>query len=76
MLRVVSVCAVVLIALTASALVRPRSAATPVGTFSGCPRDTRPLPERVATFARALRVAVRQFLRTQFPHIATVRQSS
>jgi hypothetical protein len=43
----------------------------PPGTFSGCPRDTRPLPlQPLATYAPAVRSAVLQFVRTSFTHIS------
>jgi hypothetical protein len=42
----------------------------PVGTFSGCPRDTRPLPGPVSSLERPLRIAVLQFVRTSFPKVA------
>ena len=41
---------------------------TSIGTFSGCPHDTRPTPERIANVERPLRIAVLQFVRTSFRH--------
>jgi hypothetical protein len=41
-----------------------------VGTFSGCPRDTRPLPGPLSSFERPLRITVLQFVRTSFPKVA------
>jgi len=43
----------------------------PPGTFSGCPRDTRPLPAHPLTaYAPAVRSAALQFVRTSFTHIS------
>lgn len=42
----------------------------PAGTFSGCPRDTRPLPGPLRVFERPLRVAVLQFVHTSFRKIS------
>jgi hypothetical protein len=68
--RIVTVC--VIVALAAAALAttaRSGSTGTPIGTFNGCPHDTRPIPERIATVERPLRIAVLQFVRTSFRHI-------
>jgi hypothetical protein len=43
----------------------------PSGTFSGCPRDTRPLPPRpLVSYAPAVRGAALQFVRTSFLHLS------
>jgi hypothetical protein len=69
MARLVTVCVMsVLATATVSATARSGSAGSPVGTFSGCPHDTRPIPERIATFERPLRIAVLQFVGTSFRH--------
>lgn len=47
------------------------SARSPPGTFSGCPRDTRPLPRRLAGSERAVRIAVEQFVRTSLWKVTT-----
>ncbi len=70
MARTVTVCAVAVLAIaTGAATARSASVGTPIGTFSGCPHDTRPIPERITTFQRSLRTAVLQFVRTSFRHI-------
>jgi hypothetical protein len=45
----------------------------PFGTFNGCPRETQPLPERVAAFERPLRGTVLRFVHTAFPRISKAR---
>jgi hypothetical protein len=69
-MRVLVVGLLLLTAVTATS-VRAQSMAgsPPVGTFSGCPRDTRPLPEPVSSFERPLRIVVLQFIRTSFPKL-------
>jgi len=66
-MRVLVVGLVLLVSVTASSA-RAQSIAgpPPVGTFSGCPRDTRPLLGPLSSFAGPLRMAVLQFVRTSF----------
>jgi hypothetical protein len=70
MARIVTVCAIVILATAkGAATARSLSVGTPIGTFNGCPHNTRPIPERITTFERPLRTAVLQFVRTSFRHI-------
>lgn len=71
-MRSALVCASVVTAILLAASVTPASASThPAGTFSGCPRDVQPLPARpLRTYERAVRIAVLQFVRTEFVHIS------
>jgi len=69
-MRVLIVGLVLLTAVAASsASTQAIAGSPPVGTFSGCPRDTRPLPGPLRTFERPVGVAVLQFVRTSFPKI-------
>ena len=63
-------CVVAVLALLAAATAASQAAAgAPAGTFSGCPRDTRPLSGGIATFTRPLSRAVLQFMHGPFLHI-------
>lgn len=50
---------------------RSSAGSPPAGTFSGCPRDTRPLPGPLAGFEKSLESAVLQFVRTSLPKLGT-----
>jgi hypothetical protein len=70
MVRLVIFCVVASLATaTVAATAHSGPAGTPIGTFNGCPHNTRPIPERIATFEQPLRIAVLQFVRTSFRHI-------
>ena len=60
---------VALVVTTATA--RSSAGSPPVGTFSGCPRDTRPLPGPLVSFEKPLDAAVLQFVRTSLPKLGT-----
>jgi hypothetical protein len=70
-------CAAVL-AMVAGATTAARATpvGVPVGTFTGCPRDVRPLPPRLADYEPTVKRTVLAFVRTRFQKYAQSPPSS